>query len=141
MLDEATDTELKVLSVSFSDPYLLILRDDSSVTILEANSAGELEEIEPGEGILANHWLSGCVYQPPSNDAKPAAFLLSPEGFLKVGFPCENVVYAAADGLALGIRVAKLGKSRLQHRSTSVPPRHHYQRVSLTTICSKRNSC
>jgi cleavage and polyadenylation specificity factor subunit 1 len=84
MLDENTDAELKVVSVSFCDPYLLILRDDSSATILEINDSGELEELDRGDGILANEWLSGCIYQPTTSDAKALAFLMTAEGSLRV---------------------------------------------------------
>lgn len=84
MLDENTDEELKVVAVSFCDPYLLILRDDSSATIFEINDAGELEELDRGDGILASEWLSGCLYCPTGNDAKTMAFLMTSQGSLRV---------------------------------------------------------
>jgi cleavage and polyadenylation specificity factor subunit 1 len=84
MIDENTDAELKVISVSFCDPYLLILRDDSSATILEINDAGELEELDRGAGILASEWLSGCIYRPYGVDAKTLAFMMTAEGSLRV---------------------------------------------------------
>ena len=52
--------------------------------ILEANSAGELEELDRGDGILASRWLSGCIWRPTANDPKALAFLLTAEGFLRV---------------------------------------------------------
>ena len=84
MIDEATDAELKVVFVSFNDPYVLIIRDDSSAIILEATSAGELEEMDRGDGILASRWLSGCIYQPSANDGSALAFLITAEGSLRV---------------------------------------------------------
>jgi cleavage and polyadenylation specificity factor subunit 1 len=97
MFDDVTDEELKIVSASFCDPYLLILRHDSSVTILEATDTGDLEELERGDGLLASKWLSGCVYQPSGVREKSLAFLLSSEGALRVnrfrsfaGTSCAN---------------------------------------------------
>jgi cleavage and polyadenylation specificity factor subunit 1 len=84
MIDEATDAELKILSASFCDPYVLLLRDDSSVMILEATSSGELEEIERSDDIMATAWLSGCLFKSTNTHNKTLAFLLSTEGRLKV---------------------------------------------------------
>jgi len=84
MEDEITGVELKVVGASFCDPYLLVVRDDSSVMVLEANKDGEMEEIERGDALLASKWLSGCIYKGPVTDNKTLAFLLSAEGGLHV---------------------------------------------------------
>ena len=86
MIDEVTDEELKIISVSFCDPYVLILRHDSSITILEATDSGDLEELDRGDGLLASQWLSGCVYKPAGVGAKTLAFLLTAQGTLRVSF-------------------------------------------------------
>ncbi|KAK4218291.1 protein cft1 [Rhypophila decipiens] len=68
MLDENTGAEPRVLSASFADPYLLLIRDDSSVFVIFArvdknNAEYELEELENDDQTLgATKWLTGCLY-------------------------------------------------------------------------------
>lgn len=83
MEDEETGAELRIISASFADPYLLVLRDDSSVTLLQADGNGDIEEIE-AEGLKSTRWLSSCLYKPPSADGNAVAFLLNDEGGLHV---------------------------------------------------------
>jgi len=75
---------MNVISASFTDPYALILCDDSSIRLLQANKSGEIEEIERSDALLANKWLSGCMYKGAVTGDKPLAFLLSAEGGLHV---------------------------------------------------------
>ncbi len=63
MTDELTEAEPKIISTSFADPYVLIVRDDSSVMVLEADDSGDLDEVERGDVLLATKWLSGSVYR------------------------------------------------------------------------------
>ena len=100
MTDDATGSEPKVISSSFSDPYVLLIRDDSSVMILRADESGDLDEVEQGEAVLDRKWLSGSLYE-DSNDAlrletgddsedeagNVLMFLLSVEGGLQVSEP------------------------------------------------------
>ena len=67
MTDEATGAEPKVISASFADPYVLLIRDDESVMVLRADENGDLEEIEQGEGIRRKGFTSGSLYE-DSND-------------------------------------------------------------------------
>ena len=46
---------------------MLLLKDDSSITILKADEKGDLEEIERGEEFSGSKWLSGSLYE-DSND-------------------------------------------------------------------------
>lgn len=68
MLDEVTGAEPRVLSASFADPYLLLIRDDSSIFLIVAkvdrnNAEYELEELEKDDEILSStKWLTGCLY-------------------------------------------------------------------------------
>lgn len=63
MEDEETGAEPRVLSASICDPYLLLIRDDSSVLIAEMSSDDELEEMEKTDGKLrSTKWVSGCLY-------------------------------------------------------------------------------
>ena len=63
MLDEETGAEPRVLAASIADPYLLLIRDDSSVWLGQIDSSCELEEMERAdERLLSNKWVSGCLY-------------------------------------------------------------------------------
>ncbi|KAK3329488.1 CPSF A subunit region-domain-containing protein [Apodospora peruviana] len=68
MLDEVTVAEPRVLTASFADPYLLLVRDDSSIFIIIAkvdrnNAEYELEELEKDDQTLnTTKWLAGCLY-------------------------------------------------------------------------------
>ena len=62
MFDDVTDAEPKIVSASFADPYLLLMRDDSSVLILASDEGGEIEEFDRSEALLSTQWLSGCLY-------------------------------------------------------------------------------
>ncbi|KAJ9669033.1 mRNA cleavage and polyadenylation factor subunit [Coniosporium apollinis] len=84
MEDEATGADPKIISVSFADPYILVLRDDSSVIVLQADDSGDIEEIERGDAILATRWLSGSIYKSPVTDNKALVCLLSAEGGLHI---------------------------------------------------------
>lgn len=95
MEDEETGAEPRVLSASICDPYLLLIRDDSSAFIAEVNTDDELEEIENPDNILGStKWVSGCLYadtagafgegQPEKGTKKIFMFLLSATGSLQV---------------------------------------------------------
>ncbi|KAF2674469.1 protein CFT1 [Microthyrium microscopicum] len=84
VVDEETDADLTVIAVSFCDPYMLLLRGDSSITIFEATSSGDIEEMDRGKQLQERAWMSGCLYRPSSVDSKVYAFLMSSEGSLEV---------------------------------------------------------
>jgi hypothetical protein len=97
MLDEETGAEPRAVSASIADPYLLIIRDDSSLFVAQMDSNNELEDIERADQTLTStKWLSGCLYsdvsgvfaEEVSGKGKPAqsvlAFLLSNSGALYV---------------------------------------------------------
>lgn len=67
MTDDTTGAEPKVYSAAFADPYVLLIRDDSSVMVLKADESGDLEELERGDCVLENQWISGSLYE-DSND-------------------------------------------------------------------------
>ncbi len=85
MVDEANDTELKIVHSHFCDPYLLIIRNDSSALVLEANERGEISELEGGDGLLATKWLSGSVHKPAAVKVTTLIYVLSDDGALHVG--------------------------------------------------------
>lgn len=100
MTDELTGAEPKIISASFADPYILVVRDDSSILLLEADESGDLDEVERGEAILATQWLSGSLYkdskhsfrvlrkdETETNQTDIFLFLLSGPGSLQVSLP------------------------------------------------------
>lgn len=86
IIDEDTDAELKVIHSTFCDPYLLLIRDDYSIQILETDKNGELDEVERTDALLSSRWLSGCVYKSEVTGGKALLFLLTAEGGLVVRF-------------------------------------------------------
>lgn len=82
MEDEESGDELRIINASFADPYLLILREDSSVKIFKASGDGELEDVE-ASGLSSTKWLSASLFR-PFNFTEVFAFLLTPEGGLHV---------------------------------------------------------
>lgn len=65
--DEDTSDERTVVSASFADPYLAILRDDSTLLVLQADESGDLDEVTVNEEITSRKWLSGCLYNDKSS--------------------------------------------------------------------------
>jgi cleavage and polyadenylation specificity factor subunit 1 len=55
-------TDAKVATARFIEPYVLLLRDDSSIMVLRADDSGDLEEIERGEILSTTKWLSGSLF-------------------------------------------------------------------------------
>lgn len=97
MTDEVTGAEPKIISASFADPYVLLVRDDASVMILKADESGDLDEVERGDDLLTTKWLSGSLYEDsddsfrlgPDDETEDdvvnvSMFLLSVEGGLYV---------------------------------------------------------
>lgn len=63
MYDDDTEAEPKIVSASFADPFVLLLRDDSSIFVAQCDDNNELEEIEKeDDSLLATKWLTGCLY-------------------------------------------------------------------------------
>ncbi len=107
MLDEETGAEPRAVSASIADPFLLIIRDDSSAFVAQIDSSNELEELDKDDQTLtATKWLTGCLYSDTSGvfaeevagkGVKPAQsilmFLLSASGALYVSLRepvCNN---------------------------------------------------
>jgi len=88
MEDEESEEEFRIINASFADPYMLILRDDSSVKIYKASGSDEIEELE-GSGIASSKWLSASLFK-SSTVPDVYSVLLSPEGGLYVSIPCNT---------------------------------------------------
>ncbi|KAK4630456.1 hypothetical protein CLAFUW4_08619 [Fulvia fulva] len=95
MVDEETDEEYGIVHLSFCDPYLLVIRDDSSVQVLQVQG----KEIEPleGEGDIAEKkWLSGSIHAGSLTKDEPVLFLLSAQGSMHIfSLPTLEPVYHA----------------------------------------------
>ena len=89
--------EIKVSSASFADPYVLLVKDDQSLTILTVDESGDLDEVEQSGEFNGARWLSGSLYEDSSDvlrldygseDEEEASnvlmFLLSASGGLQV---------------------------------------------------------
>lgn len=77
--DEDTSDERSVVAASFAESYLLIIRDDQSLLLLQADRSGDLDEIEIEGDLSSSKWLSGCLYHdkyhvflPNKSDPKPS---------------------------------------------------------------------
>ena len=57
-----------MVAASFADPYVLLVKDDQSISILAADESGDLEELQQGEKIKNEKWNSGSLYD-DANDA------------------------------------------------------------------------
>ena len=68
MADDENDAEpAKVVSASFADPYVLLIRDDLSAVLLTEDESGDIDEVARGEAFRRGKWLSGSLFE-DSND-------------------------------------------------------------------------
>lgn len=75
---------MTVVHSAFCDPYLLIIRQDSSLQVLAVDDSGDLDEVERGDAVLKQKWLSGSLYKSDSTADKTLALLLNGDGGLAV---------------------------------------------------------
>jgi cleavage and polyadenylation specificity factor subunit 1 len=61
-VDEDTDADAKAIGASFADPYILILKDDSSIFLLKTDKKGELDEIDLGPDLSQGKYTSAVLY-------------------------------------------------------------------------------
>lgn len=86
-----------MVSASFADPYVLLIRDDLSAVLLTEDESGDLDEVARGEAFRKGKWLSGSLFEdsndvlrleyPEDSDDEAGnvlLFLLSAEGGLQV---------------------------------------------------------
>lgn len=64
LAEDETGAELRVVSASIVDPYVLLIRDDASIYLAACDKHNDLEEMaREDDALLANKWLSGCLYK------------------------------------------------------------------------------
>ncbi|PYH99545.1 protein cft1 [Aspergillus ellipticus CBS 707.79] len=131
--DEDTNDERIAVGASLADPYLAILRDDSTLLLLRADDSGDLDEVVLGEDITRSKWLSCCLYcdktgtfspvDPISNDSPQTEmflFLLSQE--------CRLLIYRISDQKLVS---AIEGVDSLSPLLSGEPPKRSGTRESL----------
>ena len=95
MIDDETDAELKIVHTSFCDPYLLVIRDDSSVQLLWVGESGDIEPLENDATVKERKWLSGCLHD--GFHEEPVLFLLAADGGVYLfGLPRFEVFYSTS---------------------------------------------
>lgn len=95
MVDDETDQEFNIVHVSFCDPFVLVIRDDSSVQVLQVQGK-EIEPLEPEGPITESTWLGGCIYSGSLSKDAPALFMLGAESGMHVfSLPDLQPIYAA----------------------------------------------
>ncbi|KAL4927927.1 cleavage/polyadenylation factor CFT1 [Aspergillus undulatus] len=60
--DEDNSDERVAISAAISDPYVAIIRDDSTLLLLQADDSGDLDEITVVADAPNHKWLSACLY-------------------------------------------------------------------------------
>ncbi|KAL2814743.1 CPSF A subunit region-domain-containing protein [Aspergillus granulosus] len=60
--DDETSEERVAVSASIADPYLAIIRDDSSLLLLQLDESGDLDEAIVSEDTATRKWLSASLY-------------------------------------------------------------------------------
>jgi cleavage and polyadenylation specificity factor subunit 1 len=92
MLDEETGAEPRVVTASIADPYLLLVRDDSSIFVVKIDNNLELEELDrEDDKLLATKWLTGCLYDDTTG-------IFAETQTDKGGKPGENIVMFLLSG-------------------------------------------
>lgn len=64
--DESIDERVAV-NASITDPYLAIIRDNSTLLLLQADDSGDLDEVTVAEDVTNRKWLSASLYCDKAN--------------------------------------------------------------------------
>ncbi|EXJ92763.1 hypothetical protein A1O3_01315 [Capronia epimyces CBS 606.96] len=62
IVDEEEGQMAKLVRASFADPYLVLTKDDGTLTLLKADKAGELDEVELPDALKEKSILSATFY-------------------------------------------------------------------------------
>jgi cleavage and polyadenylation specificity factor subunit 1 len=133
MLDEETGAEPRIISADIVDPYLLLMRDDTSVYIAHIDKNNELEEVEKeDEALVTTKWVSGCLYHDQAgifgkgNKAGEdiLMFLLSASGALYVcikRLPLGEGPVLTVCSRSIGYQISQSRSTLLKVYPTSLP--------------------
>ena len=115
MMDDETDKELSIVHMSISDPYIFVLRDDSSILVLQVGDDGEVEPLDSSDAVMERRWHSGCLYNGVLCPGETIICLLGEEGGLHMfGLPDLQPFYTAP---TLSSLPAVLSTDPLQRRT------------------------
>ena len=97
MVEEDSDSGAPVIAASILDPFILLVKNDSTLALLRSEENGDVEEIEATAASSEIRCISACLYEDtndvlrlPFDDDSDVeatnvlAFLLTPHGGLKV---------------------------------------------------------
>jgi len=146
MLDEETGAEPKIVKASLADPFLLLIRDDTSIFVARCDDDNDLEEIEKNDEVLITaKWLTGCLYRDTtgsftsiqrdtrSNDAGPVyMFLFNAEGELYVSV--RNHETSVDPDSSSGICIARSRKACVCGRRSFFHPRNDITSVYSSEV-------
>lgn len=82
--EDGDPTEPSILSASFAEAHVLVLRDDSTIQIARVDDSGDLEPPDPPESFAKMRWLDGCLYQGAFTGGQTVALLLGIDGGVQV---------------------------------------------------------
>ena len=113
MIDEPSPSDPDIICVSFAEPYILILREDSSMMVLKADGTGDLEEVDIPDSMTSTVWISGSLFDDPDDffcletdgnsdeeSENILLFLLGAQGALQVShFSKKPAAQAQTNGL------------------------------------------
>ena len=134
LAEDETGAELKVVSASIVDPYVLLIRDDASIYIAACDKHNDLEEMtREDDALLANKWLSGCLYKDTtgtfSNGKKDTVImsLLNTVGALFVSSISPFKITFQLTGR--DVRPPRPHKADLHGKRRQHPPNNHLSRL------------
>lgn len=98
MTDEQTDAELSIVYAQFCDPYLLLIRNDSTLQILIFDKKSQdVEPIELPEDMAKQKCIGGSIYSGSLTHGHHAAFILLDDGTLQIfSLPAMKLLYATS---------------------------------------------
>lgn len=147
MYDDDTGAEPKIVSASFADPFLLLVRDDSSIFVIQCDEDNDLDPLErEDDNLLATKWLTGCLYTDTTGAFAPIQtdkgrkssenvmmFLLSAGGALHV---CSQ-----SGGLDKSLTTIDLRFTRFVEASLYCGRTLLCASCSVCRLCSKKIRC
>jgi cleavage and polyadenylation specificity factor subunit 1 len=107
MYDEDTGAEPKIISASFADPFVLLIRDDASIFVAQCDDNNDLEELDRvDDTLLSTKWLAGCLYW----DSMGVFASGQSDKGIKVGENVMMFLLSAGGALHVSIRPANIQK-------------------------------
>ncbi|OAP60335.1 hypothetical protein AYL99_05337 [Fonsecaea erecta] len=74
VVDEEEGQMARAVSATFAEPYLVLVKDDGNVTLLQADRAGELDEVEVSSSLKDKSVRSASLYQDTSDFFQTSRF-------------------------------------------------------------------